>query len=527
MPLLMRRQKKNDFKIPEIHVFREFLFYPSHMVEQKHSAKEKKMSENGIYKTIAKRTGGDIYIGVVGPVRTGKSTFIHRFLESAVLPNIKDEYDRERTLDEIPQSGSGRTITTTEPKFVPGEAVRIDVDGTELKVRMIDCVGYLVEGAMGAEEEGEARMVVTPWSDKPMPFAKAAEIGTEKVTKEHSTIAMLVTTDGSISDIPRENYIPAEERVAKELKESGKPFAIVLNSKSPETPEAHTLAKELEKKYGVPVALVNCARLNSEDVDGILSLVIGEFPIKELTFNLPEWTAVLPPEHPVNKGIIDKINKFAFEADKFSDIERLLDGDCGIKKVCLDAGCGKGTFDIPIEKEQYYRALSEFSGERVSDDKELFVAFTEMARTKREYDRIKDALYDAREKGYGIVMPTADELTLSEPTLVKQGAGFGIKVSAAADSIHMIKTTIKADVCPALGTEEQSEEVIKSMSLEYDEDPKKLLDSKMFGRTLYEMVNDGMNAKLTHMPDESREKMCRTIEKIINEGASGLICILL
>lgn len=485
------------------------------------------MNENGIYETIAKRTGGDIYIGVVGPVRTGKSTFIHRFLECAVLPNISDEYDRERTLDEIPQSGSGRTITTTEPKFVPGEAVKIDMGGTELRVRMIDCVGYLVDGAMGAEEEGEARMVVTPWSDAPMPFARAAEIGTEKVAREHSTIAMLVTTDGSISDIPRENYIPAEERVARELKESGKPFAIILNSSFPEAPEAHTLAKELEEKYGVPVALVNCAALNSEDVDGILSLVIGEFPIKELTFTLPEWTSVLPSEHPINKGIIDKINRFSLDADKFSDIERQLEGDCGIQKVGLDAGSGKGVFDIPLTKDEYFRALSEFSGMQISGDKELFVSFMEMAKTQREYDRIKDALYDAKEKGYGIVMPTADELTLSEPTLVKQGAGFGIKVSAAAESIHMIKTTIRADVCPALGTEEQSEEVIKNMTLEYDEDPKKLLDSKMFGRTLYEMVNDGMNAKLLHMPDESREKMCQTIEKIINEGASGLICILL
>lgn len=492
-----------------------------------HLAKEIPMNDNEIYDTIAKRTGGDIYIGVVGPVRTGKSTFIHRFLESTVLPNITNEYDRERTVDEIPQSGSGKTITTTEPKFVPGESVHVTLGGADLNVRMIDCVGYMVDGAMGAEENGEWRMVLTPWSDEPMPFARAAEIGTEKVTREHSTIAMLITTDGTITDIPRENYIPAEERVAKELRESGKPFAIVLNSATPEKDEAHALAHSLEEKYGVPVALVNCMKLNAEDVEGILSLVVGEFPIKELTFKLPDWTSVLPSEHALNKKIIKQISEFSDNATKFSDIERLLSQNSEIVKLSLDAGNGKGVFELPLSKEEYYAVLSEFSGMELADDRALFTALMEMANIKREFDRIKGALYDAREKGYGIVMPTPDELTLSEPTLVRQGGGFGIKVSASAESIHMIKTNIRADVCPALGTEEQSEEVIKHMSAEYEENPHKLLESKMFGRTLYEMVNDGMNAKLLHMPDESRERMGQTIEKIINEGASGLICILL
>ncbi len=485
------------------------------------------MSENGIYETIAKRTGGDIYVGVVGPVRTGKSTFIHKFLDSVVLPNIEDDYDRERTQDEIPQSASGKTITTTEPKFVPGEAVGVTLGGADLNVRLIDCVGYLVDGAVGADEDGKSRMVMTPWSSEAMPFKEAAEMGTEKVVREHSTIAILVTTDGTISDIPRESYVPAEERVASELAEAKKPFAIVLNSAEPESETARALAIELEEKYKVPVALVNCTQLNAEDVEGILSLVVGEFPVRELCFTVPDWTEVLPDEHPVNQKILERIMSFTDGVKKFSDIEKKLTEMPDVVKISLDAGTGCGAFELPIPKEEYYSALSEFSGLELADDKALFSAMMEMAKIKCEYDRIKDALSDVKEKGYGIVMPTADELVLSEPTLVKQGSGFGIKVSATAESIHMIKTNIRADVCPALTSEEQSEEVIKNMSVEYGEDPKKLLESKMFGRTLYEMVNDGMNAKLLHMPDESREKMGQTIEKIINEGASGLICILL
>lgn len=485
------------------------------------------MSENGIYETISKRTGGDIYIGVVGPVRTGKSTFIHRFMESVVLPNIENEYDRERTTDEIPQSGSGKTITTTEPKFVPGEAVRLNLHGAEMNVRMIDCVGYVVDGAIGAMEDGEWRTVITPWSDEPMPFERAAEIGTEKVVKEHSTIAMLITTDGSITDIPRESYVAAEERVVRELREAKKPFAIILNSANPETREAHALAAELEEKYSAPVALVNCTKLNAEDVEAILGLVIGEFPIRELTFRLPEWTALLPEEHPTNKLMLDNLSVFCDGIRKFSDVDKMLNATSGIKRISLDSASGRGEFEIPLSKDEYYEALSEHSGIELHSDKELFAAVIDMAKTKTEYDKIKDALCDAKSKGYGIVMPSSDELKLSEPEIVKQGGSYGIKFSASAESIHMIRTEIKADVCPTFGTEEQSEEVIKVMSEDYEQDPRSLLESKLLGRSLYELVSDGMNAKLLHMPDESRAKMGQTLEKIINEGASGLICILI
>lgn len=485
------------------------------------------MSENKIYETIAKRCGGDVYVGVVGPVRTGKSTFIHRFMESVVLPNIPDEYERERALDEIPQSGSGKTITTTEPKFVPCEAVRVSLDGTDINIRMIDCVGYMAEGAIGAMEEDEWRMVVTPWSDEPMPFAKAAEIGTEKVVREHSTIAMLVTTDGSITDLPRESYIAPEERVARELKEAGKPFAIILNSRYPDSASAHELAEELEKKYEAPVALVNCTTLNADDVQAILGLVVGEFPVKELSFTLPDWTSLLPEEHEIRRGIFDAISAFADSVKKFSDVKAAADGNEKITMLSLDAGSGKGEFKINLGKDEYYSAMSELSGEVLDSDKALFAAIVEMAEAKREYEKVKSALTEVNERGYGIVMPSAEELKLSEPELIKQSGGYGVKVTAEAESIHMIKTKIRADVCPTFASEEQSEEVIKTMNRDYEEDPRQLLESKMFGRSLYELVNDGMHSKLTHMSDESRAKMSQTLERIINEGASGLICILL
>ena len=485
------------------------------------------MSENKIYETIARRCGGDVYVGVVGPVRTGKSTFIHRFMESVVLPNIEGEYERERALDEIPQSGSGRTITTTEPKFVPCEAVKINIDGTDINIRVIDCVGYMVDGAIGATEDEEWRMVVTPWSDEPMPFARAAEIGTEKVVREHSAIAMLVTTDGSFTDIPRESYVEAEERVARELKEAKKPFAIILNSQNPESQSARELARELEEKYGAPVALVNCTRLNAADVEAILGLVVGEFPVKELSFTLPDWTALLPDEHEINRNIFDTVCNFADSVKRFGDVKSLADKSESISLVSLDAATGRGEFSIELGRDKYFSAMSDLTGEALDSDKALFSAVIDMANAKREYEKVKSALLDVKERGYGIVMPDADGLKLSEPELIKQSGGWGVKVSAEAESIHMIKTKIRADVCPTFASAEQSEEVIKTMNADYEEDPRQLLESKMFGRSLFELVNDGMYSKLTHMSDESRAKMSQTLERIINEGASGLICILL
>ncbi len=486
------------------------------------------MKESSIYKDIAMRTGGDIYIGIVGPVRTGKSTFIHKFLECAVIPSIEDGYDRARTVDEIPQSASGRTVMTTEPKFVPDESVRITTDdGTELNIKLIDCVGYMVDGALGGEEDGTPRMVMTPWSEEPMPFTAAAELGTGKVISEHSTIGILVTTDGSIGEIPRESYVEAEERVASELSRLGKPYAIVLNSRDPESESAHALAVELEAKYGVPVALVSCVALNAEDIREILALVLSEFPVRSLTFDLPSWVEVLPRDHALCKSITDKIACFADMTDKLGDIDRALEGTDGISRVSVNAGDGTAIFDIPISKEEYYGILSEMSGLSLSDDKALLTEMIRLAEVGREYEKIEAALNDARSTGYGVVMPSPEELKLEEPKLTRQAGGWGVKVSASAESIHMIKTGIKAELCPVVGTEEQTEEVVKYLLDEFESDPQKVWESNMFGKSLYDLVNDGMHAKLLNIPPESRGKLCETIERVVNEGANGLICILL
>ncbi len=486
------------------------------------------MADNSIYNDIAKRTGGDIYIGVVGPVRTGKSTFIRRFIDCVVLPNIEDGYDRERTQDEIPQSASGRTVMTTEPKFVPDAAVKISLgEGTEFNVKLIDCVGYMVDGALGAEEDGVARMIQTPWAEEPMPFGEAAELGTAKVIGEHSTIGMLVTTDGTIGDIPRESYIESEERVARELRELGKPFAIVLNSSVPSSPEAHRLAVELEEKYQTPVALVSCPELSAEDIMNILALVLSEFPVRRLEFRLPEWTEVLPDGHELREEMMSRIKDFAQATSKLGDITRVAEADDSVVVIRVDAGEGVGEFQLPISDEEFYKVVGEATGFDISDKKKLFSLMLELSEIKDKYTRVAGALADVDAKGYGIVMPTPHEMQLEEPHTVRTAGGFGVKICAHADSIHMIRTGIRAELCPMVGTEEQTDEIVKHLIQEFEADPEKIWESNMFGKSLYDLVSDGMNAKLLHMPDESREKLGETIEKIINDGASGLLCILL
>lgn len=486
------------------------------------------MTDNSIYSDIAKRTGGDIYIGVVGPVRTGKSTFIQRFLDCIVLPNIKDEYDRERTQDQTPQSAGGKTVMTTEPKFVPDEAVKIAVgDGTELNVKLIDCVGYMVEGALGAEEEGEIRLVQTPWREEPVPFPEAAELGTAKVIGEHSTIGMLVTTDGSFGELRRESYIEAEERVARELAELGKPFAIVLNSAKPNSKDARALAAELEAKYSAPVALVSCPDLSSEDISGILELVLGEFPLCRLDFHLPEWCEALPEEHPMREELLERIRNVADGCRKLGDLSRVAKTVEGVSLMRIDAGEGTGELELPVSDERYYEILGELTGFDISDKRKLFSLMMRLGDVEARYRRIEDALNDAEEKGYGIVMPEPGEMTLEEPKVVRTASGCGVRIAAHAESIHMIKTGIRAELCPTVGSEEQTEEVVRHLVAEYEADSEKVWETNMFGKSLYDLVRDGMNAKLSHMPDESRAKLGETIEKIINDGANGLICILL
>ena len=491
------------------------------------------MTEQGIYHDIAQRTGGDIYIGVVGPVRTGKSTFIRRFLEGCVLPRIQDSYDRTRTVDCMPQAASGRTVMTAEPKFIPDESVRISIGDTSLNVKMIDCVGYIVPDALGQQENGVPRMVNTPWDDAPVPFATAAETGTQKVICEHSTIGMVITTDGTIGEIPRESYVAAEERVVGELKSLGKPFAIILNSARPESKEAHALALELEKKYNTSVALLNCLEMREEDIQHILALLLDEFPITELCFQLPKWLCVPPREHPLRQSVLAQIADLTEDIVKMGDVRRVLDDINQSDEKWqyhideLSAGNGHGTISLSLPSELYRSVMEELSGLEIEDDAALLSMVCDLAATKRAYEKVADALDEVGRTGYGVVMPDMDALRLEEPRLTKQPGGYGVKLRAGAKSIHMIRAEIQTEINPVIGTEAQAEEMVRHLLAEFEEDPARIWDFNMFGKSLYEMLQSGITAKMENMPEESRAKMAETLERIINEGSGGLICILL
>ncbi len=492
------------------------------------------MAEHSIYQDIAERTGGDIYIGVVGPVRTGKSTFIKRFMEALVLPNIEDGYSRDRARDEMPQSAAGKTVMTTEPKFVPDEAVTIRIDDcASLRVKMIDCVGYIVSEALGTIENGQPRMVHTPWQDEPMPFIEAAEMGTEKVIQEHSTIGMLITSDGSIGEISRESYVPAEERIVKELKEIGKPFAMILNTADPSSESAVSLAYELEEKYGVPVALVSCIDLNAEDIRRILEMVLYEFPVTELSVQLPTWMNALDHNHRIKSTIRQSVCLCADRIHKAGDVKAAiteLENNEYVKGYSLDdidLGTGIVSVSLTFDEALYYTVISELTGFNIPNESSLIAILKDLAVNKAQFDRVAEALTMAEEKGYGIVMPTIDELHLEEPKIIKQSGGYGVKLSASAQSIHLIRANIETEVNPIVGTEQQSEELIKYLLREFEEDPTRIWESNVFGKSLYELVNEGLHTKLAHMPEESRTKLSETLERIINEGSGGLICIIL
>ena len=492
------------------------------------------MSEQSIYGDIVRRTGGDIYIGVVGPVRSGKSTFIKRFMETMVLPNISEGYQRDRARDELPQSAAGKTVMTTEPKFIPDNAVTITMDDNAvMRVKMIDCVGYIVPDVLGTVEDGQPRMVRTPWREEPMPFVEAAEMGTKKVITEHSTIGMLVSTDGTIGEIPRENYVEAEERIVKELKEIGKPFAIILNSSNPSADGSIKLAYELEGRYGVPVALVNCLELSAEDIKHILEMVLHEFPVSEIRVKLPEWMPALDESHPLRRSITESICACAKNINKIGEIKDVFSGlseNEFIDKYTferIDYGCGKADMSLECTPGLYYKVISELTGFDVTGEEQLVFLLKEYSAKKSEYERVEEALADAEEKGYGIVMPTLDDLHLEEPEIVKQAGGYGVKLRASAQSIHLIRANIETEINPIVGTEQQSEDLVRYMLDEFEEDPKRIWESNMFGKSLYELMNEGLHTKLDHMPEESRNKLSETLERIINEGSGGLICIIL
>jgi len=503
------------------------------------------MTGSEIYRDIANRTGGDIYIGVVGPVRTGKSTFIKRFMETVVIPEIAGEHDRARARDELPQSAGGRTVMTTEPKFIPDESVQITVgECGRVNVRMIDCVGYLVPEAIGSTENGETRMVHTPWSEEPVPFDVAAETGTRKVIMEHSTIGMLVTTDGSFGDIPRANYVEAEERAARELTAIGKPFAVILNSARPESAEAETLAMELEKKYGAPVALLSCTELNAEDIAQILRLVLMEFPIRELELAVPAWMSALEEDHWLRSTVSEAALQVARTVSRTGQAaEGLADalahavseaiGAGGeeaaatARVTTVDLGTGRVSAELTLPQTLYYRIIGELTGINVESERELLAAMRSLSAAKREYDKYAEAIEDLEEHGYGIVMPDVESLTLEEPQIVRQAGGYGVKLRASAPSIHLIRASIETELSPMVGTEQQSEELVKNLLRDFEEDPKQLWESNLFGRSLYELVNDGLHAKLSHMPDDARAKLGETLSRVINEGSGGLICIIL
>lgn len=491
------------------------------------------MEKFDLFRDIAERTGGDIYVGVVGPVRTGKSTFIKRFMETMVLPNITDPYDKERAKDELPQSAAGKTIMTTEPKFIPNEAVEITVkENVKVRVRVVDCVGYTVDGALGYEEEEGPRMVLTPWDDQEIPFQDAAEIGTRKVIADHSTIGLVVTTDGTVTDLPRESYIAAEERVIGELKELQKPFLVILNTGQPTAKETRELVAKLENKYDVPVIPVDCLQLTTDDVYAILQEVLYEFPVKEVNITLPRWVEELEAEHWLRQKFDGAVRDVVQYVRRLRDIDRAIDDLSGYDFVAdvilhdMDLGSGIAVIEMTARSELFYQVLEELTGFTVSGEHHVLRLMRDLSVAKRSHDKLAGALEQVRQTGYGIVPPQVDEMVLEEPEIIRTGNRFGVRLKASAPSLHIIRTDVQAEISPIIGTEKQSEELIHYLLREFEGEPEKLWRTNLFGKSLNALVREGIQNKLNTMPENAQIKLRETLQKVVNEGSGGLICII-
>lgn len=491
------------------------------------------MENYNIYKEIATRSGGDIYLGVVGPVRTGKSTFITKFVNELIIPNIQNAYAKQRTIDELPQSAQGKTVMTTEPKFVPNEAVTVDIDDIKMKLRLIDCVGYAVTGAKGYEENEKPRFVKTPWSESDMPFDKAAEIGTKKVITEHSNVAVLVTTDGSFSEIDRTGYIGAEEKVVAELKQSQKPFVILLNTTKPNDDSTKNLTQSLQQKYSSKVLALNIKEMNETDIAKIFNLLLEEFPVNLLQVKLPKWMEALPFESPLIAEIVAEVKQGTDGLEKIGDFKlnktlfETSENFEPLSQTEVQLGEGNIILNVVPKPELFYKVLSDECGVAITNDYELIASLKDLSHAKTEYDKLKVALDEVNQTGYGVVIPSMDEMKLEDPEIVKQGSKFGVRLKASAPSLHIMKVDINTEVSPIVGTEEQSEDLVKYLLSEFENNPQGIWETQMFGKSLHELVQEGLSNKLTAMPKEAQSKMRKTLGGIVNEGKGGVICILL